>query len=219
MAADWNDSEEEGVDDRAVDVAEGADGWVDGPVREAPDAPLVRTEQSPGPSSGPSFGQSSERPPNQSPDQPPDPTDPTDDLWTMKNVAPQSASGLSVPHPPGEPKPKPKPEPLSDIDSGRAMAIFAHSSVVLGLPVFLIPLISRDNAFALHHAKAAGVNFAALVLFAILTVLTGGLALPLIFVCYLPALVGVVNAANGDEANSWALGGLGESIFSAFRAK
>lgn len=170
---------------RTVDAASGADGWLEEPIRSAPDAPLA----------------------------------PTDDLWTKKNEDPRAAQGISVPRQPGAPAPKPYREPLKDIDSGKAMAIFSHCSIVLGLPVFIIPMITRDNEFALHHAKAAAANFGALILFIAITFATCGLAFPLIFLCYIPALVGIVHAANGEEAGAWGLGGMGESLFSSLRLK
>ncbi len=188
MANDWN------ADDPAK--AAPTDGWVEDAdheelVREAPDAPLVPTRA----------------------DAPVPRAD--DELWTTKNDAPKSASGLSLPVAPGAPVPKRKPEPLSDIDSGKAMAILAHCSFVLGLPVFLVPLLQRDNAFSLHHAKAAGANYLIFLALFALAFATCGLSVPLIFLCYIPALVGIVDAANGNPASSWALGALGERIFKA----
>lgn len=106
-----------------------------------------------------------------------------------------------------------------DIESGKALALVSHASLLVGLPLFLIPMVTRDNQFALHHAKAAAVTFGALWIAAGLTVVTCGLLFPLLFLCYVPMLVGFVKAANGDLAGSWGGGNLGEQIFSGVRLK
>jgi hypothetical protein len=184
-------------------VAE-ADGWVDSPVREAPDAPLVRQD------AAGHRARSSDASTKPAAD---------DAMWTTRSDSPAAATGVTLPEPPGVKKKPPKPEPLSDIDSGKAMAILAHTSIVLALPVFLAPLIMRQNDFALHHAKAAGANFLFFVIFGVLAVLTKGLAVPLMFLCYIPALVGIVNAANGRSAGQLGLGPLGERIFHTIAAR
>jgi hypothetical protein len=95
------------------------------------------------------------------------------------------------------------------------MAILAHCSIVLALPVFLVPMIQRENELSLQHSKAAGVNFLLFVLFGVAALLTKGIAVPLMFLCYIPSLVGIVNAANGKRASLLALGPLGERVFGA----
>jgi hypothetical protein len=104
-------------------------------------------------------------------------------------------------------------------ENGQAMAIFAHLSILFGLPVFLIPMLQRDNAFALHHAKAAGAIYAVFFLCALFSFLTCGLAVPLAMLCYVPAIVGIVKAARGEDAGPWGLGTMGERIFSGVEVK
>ena len=104
-------------------------------------------------------------------------------------------------------------------ENGQAMAIFAHLSILFGLPVFLIPLLQRDNAFALHHAKAAATIYGLFLLTALGSLVTCGLAVPLALLCYVPAIVGIVKAAQGDEAGAWGLGDMGERIFSGVEVK
>lgn len=93
------------------------------------------------------------------------------------------------------------------------MAMLSHSSVLLGIPLFIIPMLQKDNEFALHHGKAAGANFIFFCVAIAVTVFTCGLAFPLIFVVYIPMLVGFVKAINGERAGGWAFGGMGESLF------
>lgn len=104
-------------------------------------------------------------------------------------------------------------------ENGQAMAIFAHLSILFGLPIFLIPLLQRDNAFSLHHAKAAGAIYGLFLLCALVSMITCGLGVPLALLCYVPAIVGIVRAANLQEAGPWGLGDIGERIFSRLEVK
>ncbi|MGM0557128.1 MAG: hypothetical protein ACQEVA_12165 [Myxococcota bacterium] len=104
-------------------------------------------------------------------------------------------------------------EPVeSPVQRGKPMAILSHMSVLFGVPVFLIPIIKRDNAFALHHAKSAMVIYLLFIAGLIASFATCGLALPFALLLYVPAIVGVVHAARGDRAGPWALGHLGERL-------
>jgi uncharacterized membrane protein len=105
------------------------------------------------------------------------------------------------------------------IDEGKPLALFSHLSILFGLPIFMIPLLQRENAFALHHAKAAGVTFILFLMMFVLTFLTCGLAVPLLLLCYIPAIVGLVKASQGERCTSLAFGNLGESIFSSIKLK
>lgn len=96
------------------------------------------------------------------------------------------------------------------VQRGKPMAVLSHMSILFGLPVFLIPLIKRDNAFALHHAKSAMVIFLLFLAGFVASFVTCGLAVPFVLLLYVPAIVGVVHAARGELAGHWALGHLGE---------
>ena len=95
-------------------------------------------------------------------------------------------------------------EPANVDDTSKALAVLCHLSMFLGIPIWIVPLITRDNAFTLHHAKDAAVTWALG-----MTVFIGGLAiwilscglLPvpfLVFVLYIPMLMGIFSAANGQ---------------------
>ena len=99
------------------------------------------------------------------------------------------------------------------IDRGRPMAIFSYFSVMFGLPVFVVPMVLRDNRYALHHAKAAGVIYLICMGLLGLALTNCAFFLPLVFVCYIPALIGIYRAAAGAQAGTAALGGLGERVF------
>lgn len=111
----------------------------------------------------------------------------------------------------------PEPAAADDADEGKALALLSHASLLFGIPVFILPMLQKDNRFALHHSKAAAVNFICFTIAVSLTIVTCGLAFPLIFVCYVPAIVGAVRAANGELAGSWGWGRTGERLFSGLQ--
>ncbi|MFP4598735.1 MAG: hypothetical protein ACOC9J_02515 [Persicimonas sp.] len=106
-----------------------------------------------------------------------------------------------------------------EVDRGKPMAIFAHLSILFGLPVFLIPLIQRNNAFSLHHAKAAAVIYGLFMLAGFISLVTCGLGMPLAMLCYIPALIAIVRAARGDDAGTWGMGEVGENVFGSVEVK
>lgn len=95
-------------------------------------------------------------------------------------------------------------EPANVDDTSKALAVLCHLSLFLGIPIWIVPLITRDNAFTLHHAKDAAVTWALGMLvfvggFAVF-ILTCGL-LPvfvLVFALYIPMLMGLFSAAYGQ---------------------
>lgn len=99
------------------------------------------------------------------------------------------------------------------------MALLAYMGLLFGLPLFIIPLITRDNRFSLHHAKAAGVTFIAFFISTMLTGVTCGLFFPIMMCFYIPAIVGAIQAVNGQLAGRWGFGDLGESVFSGISVK
>ena len=106
-----------------------------------------------------------------------------------------------------------------EIEEGTMMAIFSHFSIMFGIPVFVATLYLRDNSFALHHAKAAGVIYLACMAMLAAALLNCAFFLPLVFVCYIPALIGIYRAAAGVEAGTAALGTIGERVFSWVKLK
>lgn len=95
-------------------------------------------------------------------------------------------------------------EPANVDDTSKALAVLCHLSIFLSIPIWIVPLITRDNAFTLHHAKDAAVTWAlgmtVLVGGFIIWILSCGL-LPvfvLVFVLYIPMLMGIFSAANGQ---------------------
>ena len=110
-------------------------------------------------------------------------------------------------------------EVAKDVEHGRSMAIFAHCSVLFGLPVFAAPLVLRDSSFALHHAKAAAVNYLLFFSIVLLSVFVWEWIAVLTILCYLPALIGVIQASNGRLAGTFGFGVTGEKVFHRIKGK
>lgn len=112
------------------------------------------------------------------------------------------------------------------IEEGRTFAILSHIGTVLGVPLFLIPLLQRDNEFAMHHAKAAAVTYASFILlgtiFLSLYMCTCGFGLvlfPVVLLPFVPLIAGVIDASNGRRASRLALGDLGERVLGGLQPR
>ncbi len=123
-----------------------------------------------------------------------------------------------VHHPRAQRREEPSVDALEqEVEEGKTMAILSHASLLFGLPMFMIPMMQRENRFALHHSKAAAVTFLLFWISAALTFVSCGLFFPLMLLCYIPALIGLIQAANGKLAGTWGMGGFGESVFSGLK--
>jgi len=109
--------------------------------------------------------------------------------------------------------------PKDPVEEGKMFAMLAHASVLVGIPLFVIPMAQRENEFALHHGKAAAVNFIFFMIALGITMISCGLLFPVIFLVYIPMIVGCVNAANGEQASFWAWGGIGERLFPGLQVR
>ncbi len=103
------------------------------------------------------------------------------------------------------------------VDAGRTWALLSWLSMLVGVPLFVVPLITRDNAFALAHAKhALATVLVALVLtvgvvfVSFATCGVGTFLFPLLLLPYLTFVHGVVKAVNGDPSEPMLLFGMSE---------
>ena len=111
--------------------------------------------------------------------------------------------------------------PPEDVEQGRLLAILGY---VITL-VWIVPLVQRDNAFALYHAKQAMIiNIVGLVFYIVImgiSVITCGFGSILIFAgaaLIYPWIMGIINASNGKyEPVPW-FGGLVDKYFSGIQA-
>jgi uncharacterized membrane protein len=106
-----------------------------------------------------------------------------------------------------------------EIEEGRTFAILSYALGLIGLPFFLIPLIMRNNAFSLYHAKQCLILWLAGIVVSvaggILTVVCIGIVVLLagwIFMLVLDIL-GLVNAIKGEQKPLPVIGKWGEEWF------
>lgn len=101
----------------------------------------------------------------------------------------------------------------------QAFSILCHMSVLFGLPMFLGPFISRDEAYGLHHAKASAVNFMTFHAAMLAAILFDPRFFALVLVSYVPAWVGIWRAARGQRVGVFGFGPLAEVMFFWLNAK
>lgn len=109
--------------------------------------------------------------------------------------------------------------PDNDVEEGKAFAILSYALSFIGIPFFLVPLIMRNNAFALYHAKQCLIlwlaSIALMIISGILTVicigpilaLVGGIAIFVLFI------MGLIKAVNGESVPVPLVGKWGEEWF------
>ena len=69
---------------------------------------------------------------------------------------PREEVSQSQPEPPATPGDEGAGAPVmgaEEIEEGKAMAVLSYVLSLAGLPFFIVPLIMRNNDFALYHAK------------------------------------------------------------------
>lgn len=101
----------------------------------------------------------------------------------------------------------------------RASALLMHMSILCGFPIFLFALFTRDDAFVLHHAKAAGAGFVLFYASLIFGILWSPLFFWVALALYVPSLVGVWRASAGQRSGLFGLGLVGEVLFFPFQPK
>jgi uncharacterized membrane protein len=107
---------------------------------------------------------------------------------------------------------------------GRVWAYLSYVSVFIGFPLFVIPFIQRNDAFALYHAKQAAVAYllwvVLLMAYVVISVVTcgfGGLLFPMVMLPYIPMIHGFVLVSNGEWKEPIGVFGLGDSLFGGVR--
>ena len=112
-----------------------------------------------------------------------------------------------------------------EVNEGQIWAYASYGSMFLGFPLFIIPFITKDNRFAMYHAKHAAVAYIEMIaLTAIITAISfatcglGVFTFPLIFLAWVPSIHGFIIAANGRMEEPALCFGLGERLFSGLQA-
>lgn len=119
-------------------------------------------------------------------------------------------------------------------DQGKMWAALSYGSFFLGFPLGVIPLIQRDDAYALYHAKHATAVWLAVfvlttvlgVVFTILSMVTcgfGAILFPMVLIPIPWALVvgihGLVISMNGEWQEPIGVFGLGDMLFGSIEPK
>jgi len=106
-----------------------------------------------------------------------------------------------------------------EIEDGKAFAILSYAAGFIGVPFLIVPLIMRDNAYSLYHAKQclmlwiAGV-IAVSVASASLLLCIGVVLLPAVGITVLVFdVIGLINALNGRMQPLPIIGKWGENWF------
>ena len=112
------------------------------------------------------------------------------------------------------------------IEAGKPLALISYASLVVGLPLFILPMLSPDNAYALKHAKYAGVIFIGAMIAGIATFaaafITCGLGTPLVgavLLFYIPTIQGLLAALNGTQDVPMMVEPWAEKLFSGVKLK
>lgn len=107
-----------------------------------------------------------------------------------------------------------------EIEAGKTMALLSWLSGLVGLPLWIIPMVQRDNAFALYHAKHAAMTFilqiGLVVIYVVLATITCGMLgilFPIIFLAWIPMIDGIIKATGGRTDPPLIVGGLTDMIF------
>lgn len=110
-----------------------------------------------------------------------------------------------------------------EIEDGKAFAILSYALNFVGLPFFLVPLITRNNEFSLYHAKQnlmlwlVGI-VGGVVCGLLMIVCVGLILLPLLTVFLLVLnIIGLINAIKGEPKPLPLIGKWGEEWFKGLR--
>jgi uncharacterized membrane protein len=107
-------------------------------------------------------------------------------------------------------------EPQLPVTSdGRMWAYVSYLSPIVGIPLFLVPILQRNDDFALYHAKNAAMiyvlGFVIVMAVMITSVLTCGVTsfcFPLAFLTYIPLIHGFILVSNDERKEPFGLFGL-----------
>ena len=125
--------------------------------------------------------------------------------------------------PPVAPEPSPVVITPEEVESGKVFAILCYALGFIAIPFFILPLVMRDNEFSLYHSKQVMILW----LLGIAGYITGVL---LFVICIGPfimlgvgilslilAIIGLINAINGEAKPLPIIGKWGEQWFAGVK--
>jgi uncharacterized membrane protein len=133
---------------------------------------------------------------------------------TDEAQATQGQATQQAPEPPQAPAIDAK-----EAEEGKAFAILSYALSFIGLPFFLIPLIMRNNAFSLFHAKQCLILWLAgiagsVVSSILIAVCIGAILFPAVGIfCLVLNIMGLINATKLQAKQLPLIGKWGEDWF------
>ena len=130
--------------------------------------------------------------------------------------APPEAAPSAAPEAPAA---EPAAAAPGDVEEGKVFAILSYALSIIGLPFFLIPLIMRNNAFALYHAKQCLIIWLGGIVVGVLGSLLSFICIGLILlpiggiILLVLTIMGLINAVNGKAVPVPLIGKWGEDWF------
>ncbi len=110
-------------------------------------------------------------------------------------------------------------------DDARMFAVLAYGGMFVGMPLFILPLALRKDAFSIHHAKQAAEAFGwmlvcvfAYLVISFVTCGVGSLLFPIVMLPYIPTVHGLILALNNDWGRPIGTFGLADSMLSGVQA-
>lgn len=114
--------------------------------------------------------------------------------------------------------------PPEVVESGKTMALLAWVGLLVGVPLFLIPFLQNENAFATFHARHALATFVAslglVVAWVVIYIGTCGLGIvlfPVLLVTLVPTIDGLIKATSGRAEAPLIIGPLTDALFPSKR--
>lgn len=110
-----------------------------------------------------------------------------------------------------------------EIEEGKAFAVLSYVLSLIGLPFFLVPLIMRNNAFALFHAKQCLILWLAGLVVSVATVILSFVCIGLILgpvagiALLVLCIIGLIGASKGEVNTLPLIGKYGEAWFKGIK--
>lgn len=119
-------------------------------------------------------------------------------------------------------------------EDGKLWALLSYGGLFVGLPLWIAPLLMRNDAFALHHARQGAIIFAygfvlagiyvvGSVLISIVTFGFGSIlslcCFPLIFLPFVPTIHGLMLAYNQKWEEPIGMFGLGTKLLGSIQVE
>ena len=147
----------------------------------------------------------------------------SDELGDIHDQSTEPAAALESPleSPPAD-EPAPSADP-KDVEEGKAFAILSYALGFVGIPFFLVPLIMRNNEFALYHSKQCLILALLIVAGALLALMMAATVILLVFAplvwfaaciaLWVGCVLGIMASSKGEKKSLPLIGRLADDWF------